>query len=317
MTLRGKPTNVKATGRTAPKEPTPELVIDMADQGDMLGMRIPGRYPEPLLICSPRGVVPDGEAIQRMLTKDMVKSDFESGYIYVFESNDHPNHLKVGYTKKTVKERIDGWKTQCKCDPKEVYPRGLGVKIPHAHKVESLIKAELNHYQENQYCRNRNCGHEHREWFNVTPEQMEAVIEKWSSWIQQNPYEIFDYNGPRPLGRLKKTWLINSRRLCKPPNIYGRYDSPTVGLIPLNSTTSSGTLTSPQGAGTEEATTVTVAAGFVIVRGYVTCLGKKILPTYIAIHIISFQFYPLHNCLAARLTFLFVLCLTGLITVGP
>ncbi|KAL2679110.1 hypothetical protein Neosp_009871 [[Neocosmospora] mangrovei] len=58
--------------------------------------------------------------------------------------------------------------------------------LPHAMRVESLIHAELAAKRKILAC--GQCGHDHREWFEISHAESREVVIKWSKWILGQPY---------------------------------------------------------------------------------------------------------------------------------
>lgn len=105
--------------------------------------------------------------------------------------------LKVGRAN-NVQRRLNEWKRQCdheislmryypyvsSRDP-DATPR----KMPHSHKVERLIHIQLTglnmRVTDREKC--KNCGREHREWFEVKADResvadFDRIVRKWSDW---------------------------------------------------------------------------------------------------------------------------------------
>lgn len=105
--------------------------------------------------------------------------------------------LKVGRAN-NVQRRLNEWKRQCdheislmryypyvpSRDP-DATPR----KMPHSHKVEKLIHIQLTglgmRVTDREKC--KNCGREHREWFEVKADResvadFDRIVRKWSDW---------------------------------------------------------------------------------------------------------------------------------------
>ncbi|KAI9785893.1 MAG: hypothetical protein M1839_008159 [Geoglossum umbratile] len=129
---------------------------------------------------------PANAAVWDLLFRSLTKKDQLPGRIYAFRTRKFPELLKVGYTTRTTKERLDELK-RCGYQPIEVYSSG-GEKLPHARRVESLIQAELAQYRK----RLPPCGYgsraRHGEWFKVELADLKEAINRYSSWIRKRPY---------------------------------------------------------------------------------------------------------------------------------
>jgi hypothetical protein len=66
--------------------------------------------------------------------------------------------------------------------------RAPAVLVPHAHRVEALCHAELDHRRIRIYC--TACLTQHIEWFEVSAMEATAIIQKWSRWMATQPYEL-------------------------------------------------------------------------------------------------------------------------------
>ncbi|KAH0541624.1 hypothetical protein FGG08_003914 [Glutinoglossum americanum] len=130
------------------------------------------------------------ESVPEVLTKDLGSRDMIDGEIYAYKTSRYPGLIKIGYTKNASRERAKAWGQGCGYKATVLYPKAPngGVRLPHAHRAESLIMAELG------YCRKRlppcmECARQHEEWFEIELESMVEIIEKWSLWILRRPYQ--------------------------------------------------------------------------------------------------------------------------------
>ncbi|KAI8716750.1 hypothetical protein NCS52_00969400 [Fusarium sp. LHS14.1] len=58
--------------------------------------------------------------------------------------------------------------------------------LPHAMRVEALIHTELADKRKILAC--GQCGHDHREWFEISHAESREVVVKWSRWILCEPH---------------------------------------------------------------------------------------------------------------------------------
>ncbi|MCJ1306102.1 hypothetical protein MMC08_008920 [Hypocenomyce scalaris] len=132
-----------------------------------------------------------GEAIlKKALIRTFTPRELHRGFIYVFWAKGTFGMVKIGKTT-NIQRRLQDWQNQCKHPLELIYPRSLeeAVEVSHVYRVEALIHAEL--YQYRKQCKIcPGCGKNHTEWFETRhPEHVEAVVKKWSLWIEQDPYE--------------------------------------------------------------------------------------------------------------------------------
>ncbi|CAG9938555.1 unnamed protein product [Clonostachys rosea f. rosea IK726] len=93
--------------------------------------------------------------------------------------------VKIGFTTREGEIRIEEWKKSCNRDPEVLY---LATKVvPHAHRVEKLVHAELTEHRVRIYC--GRCGKQHIEWFEAPEAIVITSLKKWSLWIAGKPYE--------------------------------------------------------------------------------------------------------------------------------
>ncbi|KAJ5471834.1 hypothetical protein N7539_008777 [Penicillium diatomitis] len=81
---------------------------------------------------------PGDSVYQKMLTP-LKKRDFETGSLYIFDRESSPGHVKIGWTAKTVSDRLVDW-SNCGYEPNLLFSLN---DIPHAHRVETLTHYEL------------------------------------------------------------------------------------------------------------------------------------------------------------------------------
>ncbi|KAM0743586.1 hypothetical protein ACQRIT_001845 [Beauveria bassiana] len=120
---------------------------------------------------------------------DKSKNEINDGFVYLYQVSGNDSLVKVGFTTGPVAQRLESWKKDCHREPAQLYPAPDAVckAVPHAHRVERLVHAELMEHRVRVYC--EPCEKQHVEWFKVSVKHAVAVIEKWSLWIQRRPYE--------------------------------------------------------------------------------------------------------------------------------
>jgi hypothetical protein len=132
------------------------------------------------------------KALEKKIKKPLSKSDEQNsptGYIYIFWKAGQFGKVKIGRTK-NLDVRLKGWQ---KCDPSHTYHKttseeGDPIMVPHVHRVEALIHIELKEFRRKQKCNVCKGAPEHDEWFEVDVEHAKRVLQKWQSWILQEPY---------------------------------------------------------------------------------------------------------------------------------
>ena len=127
--------------------------------------------------------------IQSQVTKPLDSEDQEPGYVYLYEVEGNKGFVKIGYTGRSTKTRHKEWSFDCNREAKVLYPipAGSAMKVQNARRVEALCHAELDHRRIRIYC--RGCVKQHIEWFEISPAEAIAVIQKWSKWTKNNPYK--------------------------------------------------------------------------------------------------------------------------------
>ncbi|RGP81347.1 hypothetical protein FLONG3_491 [Fusarium longipes] len=120
--------------------------------------------------------------------KKSLGEERESGYIYVYEVEGNSGFVKIGFTGRSVKDRLADWEHDCNRVPKLVYqyPSATVAKAPNARRVEGLCHAELYHRKTWIYC--DCCFKWHHEWFEISSRKAIATVRKWCNWMAKNPY---------------------------------------------------------------------------------------------------------------------------------
>ncbi|KAH7320664.1 meiotically up-regulated gene 113-domain-containing protein [Stachybotrys elegans] len=113
------------------------------------------------------------------------ENEMTNGYLYSFTVPGNERFVKIGFTTREGETRIEEWKKSCNRDPIVLY---LAMKaVPHAHRVEKLVHAELMEHRVRIYC--ERCGKQHIEWFEAPEAVVIASLKKWSLWMAGKPYE--------------------------------------------------------------------------------------------------------------------------------
>jgi hypothetical protein len=143
--------------------------------------------------------------IQSQLKKPLDDIEENDGYVYLYEVEGNSGFVKLGYTGGPVEVRHQQWEFDCNRVPKVLYPIPSSSARPvrNAHRVEALCHAELDHRKIRIYC--KGCLKQHIEWFEISPEEAIAIIQKWSKWTETLPYEM-------PRLRSGQWWLKEEER---------------------------------------------------------------------------------------------------------
>ena len=145
--------------------------------------------------------------VQEKLKEPLKVPELNYGHVYVYEVEGNKGFVKIGYTTKSIEDRLADWKTQCDRVPKLLYPLKPTAKIPHANRVEGLCLAELKYANRTVIC--EACPRRHVEWNQIPAAKAIATIEKWTKWIHTSPFE--DTN--KPITRWESSHQITSWRL--------------------------------------------------------------------------------------------------------
>ena len=161
--------------------------------------------------------------LKSIIEKDLSETDLSSeGYIYVYRLHGSFGHIKIGYTTRPVDVRLKEWHEQCGHDLVIEYPNPETIPHPksetvphpkpeimryhHIRRLEAIVHAEL------QDCRRieprcRKCSSRHKEWFEEALPDALNVIDKWSNWMKQEPYEIIQVGEKTDSqGRVVQEW---------------------------------------------------------------------------------------------------------------
>ncbi|KAE8133563.1 T5orf172 domain-containing protein [Aspergillus pseudotamarii] len=153
--------------------------------------------------------------VQKQLQAPLRKEDRGEGFLYAYEVEGNKGFVKIGYTTRSINERHDEWSFHCNRLTKPIYPPIFNVNtvVPNAARVEKLCHAELKHRNTRIYC--SGCLKLHIEWFEASPSEAIAVIEKWSKWMRSHPYQ------PNPIDS-SNTWTLRPEEEQKSKDI-GRF----------------------------------------------------------------------------------------------
>jgi hypothetical protein len=143
--------------------------------------------------------------IRAEILKPIDAKNSGAGYIYAYTVPGNEGFVKIGYTTKSVGERMSDWAFGCNRTSQVAYPdlRDLPLdKVRLANRVEQLCLTELRYRNERVVC--GGCIQEHTEWVRVPVKEVVAVIEKWKAWMRTEPYV------KREMRSGGATWLLAS-----------------------------------------------------------------------------------------------------------
>ncbi|KAH8662425.1 T5orf172 domain-containing protein [Xylariales sp. PMI_506] len=111
------------------------------------------------------------------------------GYIYLYEVTGNGGYVKIGWTSRSADVRHEEWSFKCNRQSKLLYPDSVeqAIRVPHARRVERLCHAELDYCRVSIFC--QGCLQQHLEWFIISVEKAVETIQRWSRWMETNPYE--------------------------------------------------------------------------------------------------------------------------------
>jgi hypothetical protein len=134
------------------------------------------------------------------LSERNYRRDFKTGSVYIYSRESSPGYVKIGWTSKSVDDRLAEW-SECGYTPIELF-RATGVL--YAQRVETLTHYELI----KEWRRERPCNGcwmrkqkqvRHQEWFEVSQERAVQVLRMWAEFFKKaDPYELS--------GSLKSEW---------------------------------------------------------------------------------------------------------------
>jgi len=153
----------------------------------------PDRYDTTPFDIVERSIQPDDHKasyneIRKQMKRKLDDDDLKKGYLYAYEVEGNKGFVKIGYTIHPIERRHKEWLFDCNRQPIPLFPipADKATRVPKARRVEALCHAELRHRRIIIYC--YSCLKTHQEWFEVSPTEAIAVIEKWTAWMRKEPY---------------------------------------------------------------------------------------------------------------------------------
>lgn len=126
--------------------------------------------------------------------------DETKGYVYIFEAANEPGVFKIGFTDRTVTERMKEIEQTCGRRLIEHYQSEL---LPSAQRAEKLCHKMLSLYQRRYSCSKcmnsiTKLAVRHEEWFKVPLEVAQNCATLWTTFLRERPYDAD--------GKLKLFW---------------------------------------------------------------------------------------------------------------
>ncbi|KAJ9655653.1 hypothetical protein H2198_005551 [Neophaeococcomyces mojaviensis] len=130
-------------------------------------------------ICEP------GETLSTALCSTIPSKKCKKGHIYLFSRLSSPGFVKIGYTGKTVSQRLAEWE-ECGYVPQ--LERSFS-NVPHPERVETLVHFELvNFWHREKWCKAHTRSH--IEWFKLDVSKATEVANNWVRWMTEaKPYD--------------------------------------------------------------------------------------------------------------------------------
>jgi hypothetical protein len=127
--------------------------------------------------------------VQSIISRNLSDGNRKPGYVYVFQAENIQGYHKIGYTTLPVIERLRMLSFDCNRQMKVLFPTPpeSAIMVPNALRVEELCHAELADCQVHIDC--TGCLCEHKEWFQISAADAIAAVQKWSAWMNSNPYD--------------------------------------------------------------------------------------------------------------------------------
>ncbi|KAK8106731.1 hypothetical protein PG999_010090 [Apiospora kogelbergensis] len=152
----------------------------------------------PLSVFRPHVRDPGPEdTVSYKILETLVKRDFETGSVYMFDRPSSPGYVKIGWTARSVEARLNDW-SKCGYAPNLLFRVD---NVPWAQRAEALTHHELiKEWRTERQCRGPHCGRKsHQEWFEVSKEKAQQVVDGWASVLKE--YIPYDQKGA-----LKPQW---------------------------------------------------------------------------------------------------------------
>lgn len=127
------------------------------------------------------------DCVYRKMLDPLMDRDFEKGRLYVFDRSSSPGYVKIGWTAKSVSDRLISW-SNCGYKPNLLFSTNI---VPNAMRAETLTHYELiKEWRRERMCKAPWCGKSHQEWFEITGEQAKRIVSDWANFMEiARPYD--------------------------------------------------------------------------------------------------------------------------------
>ena len=112
------------------------------------------------------------------------------GWIYVLQSPEYPNYVKIGLTTRPIAERIDEVADCDKLELRVVDPDSYA-KVSYIQRLETIIHTDLANERCKFPCVGPKKCKKHGEWFRLTVEEALKRVQNWRNWMRQGPYNDY------------------------------------------------------------------------------------------------------------------------------
>lgn len=204
----------------------------LGDKGKGMASSNP-RLRAPLSTFRPHVEEPDENVMSKILSplvEDKFKRDFKTGSLYIFTRVSSPGYVKIGWTSREVKGRLESW-SRCGYKPNLVFKVH---DIPYAQRAETLTHYELKkEWRAERMC--KGCGKSHREWFEVSQERATQVVADWAEFMKSAT--IYDASG-----MIENNWRHTIENMSKTHepitanNLLGKYKASILAKTTLKVT---------------------------------------------------------------------------------
>jgi hypothetical protein len=125
-------------------------------------------------------------AIATVMRKPPSPLDFQDGSIYIFARPGTPSMIKIGATSRNVLHRLQECSRSCHFNPNLISQHF----VHHRFRTEKLIHYSLMEYRRLELTCNagKGCNLPHREWFEIDSKHALLTVERWTRWMNLNPY---------------------------------------------------------------------------------------------------------------------------------
>ena len=129
--------------------------------------------------------LPD-DSVARKIVEPLVDRDFEKGSLYIFSRESSPGYVKIGWTSRSIRGRLDDW-AKCGYTPNLLFRI---VSVANAQRAETLTHFELmKEWRRERRCKGPHCLKSHQEWFEVSIKRASTILKSWTDFMNRaKPY---------------------------------------------------------------------------------------------------------------------------------